>query len=109
MIKHDHDVLLIKRPNKGLLAGLWGFPILESDQSSDLHNYFKIFIKENFNLNLIASQFIQKKKHVFTHLNWHMSHYELEVLKKESIKNGLWLKNEELKDYAMPTAFKKLI
>ena len=109
MIKHDHDVLLIKRPNKGLLAGLWGFPIQESNQSSNLHDYFKVLLKEKYDLELIHSKFIQKKKHVFTHLNWHMSHYELKVSEKESIKNGLWLKDHELKDYAMPTAFKKLI
>lgn len=109
MIKHDHDVLLIKRPNKGLLASLWAFPILEEAQASDIDDYFKLFLKEKYALDLIDSKFIQKKKHVFTHLTWHMSHYEVRVSKKESVKNGLWLKDPELKDYAMPTAFKKLI
>jgi len=109
MIKHDQDVLLIKRPNKGLLAGLWGFPIQESDQPSDLHDYFKVLLKEKYTLELTDFRFIQKKKHVFTHLNWHMAHYELMVSEKKSIENGLWLKDQELKDYAMPTAFKKLI
>jgi hypothetical protein len=38
-----------------------------------------------------------------------MDHYELRVSNKKDIKNALWLKAHELKDYAMPTAFKKLI
>jgi len=109
MIKHEKDVLLIKRPNKGLLAGLWGFPINEISKNSDPEKDLKVFLKENYHLELTQLKFIQKKKHVFTHLTWHMQHYELKVSNKKPIKNGLWLKDHALKDYAMPTAFKKLL
>jgi len=109
MIKHKGHVLLIKRPNKGLLGGLWGFPIESKVKTPDLKNHFKTLLKEKYTLDLIDFKFIQKKKHVFTHLTWHMHHYEITVSEENFVEKGRWLKTTELEDYAMPTAFKKLI
>jgi len=109
MIKHETQILLIKRPSEGLLASLWGFPIQDKKESSDERKYFEDCLKETYGLTLKNYQFIKKKKHIFTHLIWHMHLYELTVETPEVIDQGLWLLEKELKNYPMPTAFKKLL
>lgn len=109
IIKYEDKILLIKRPNKGLLGGLWGFPIESKKEETNLHNHFENLLKNKYQLKLTNTQFIKKRKHVFTHLTWRMHLYELTVSNQKPVKNALWLSMNELNDYAMPTAFKKLI
>ena len=43
-------------------------------------------------------------KHIFTHIEWNMTAYEIET--QEELKGYLWIQQKELKNkYALPTAF----
>ena len=47
-------------------------------------------------------------KHIFTHIEWNMVVYEIEVKNKN--KQWTWVtENQMEKEYPLPTAFKKLI
>lgn len=47
-------------------------------------------------------------KHIFTHIEWDMLVYEIEV--KNRHEQWIWITEDELKkQYPLPTAFKKLI
>ena len=43
-------------------------------------------------------------KHIFTHIEWSMTAYEIET--QEELKGYLWIQQKDLKNkYALPTAF----
>ena len=47
-------------------------------------------------------------KHIFTHIEWNMVVYEVEV--KNRNKQWIWATEKQLeKEYPLPTAFKKLL
>ena len=47
-------------------------------------------------------------KHIFTHIEWNMVVYEVEVKNKN--KQWTWVTEKQMeKEYPLPTAFKKLI
>ena len=89
---HDGKILLQKRPEKGLLAGMWGFVMQEG-------------IKEpqHFEMPVIP---LGKAKHVFTHIEWHMVGYI--VFSDDVPKDGVWVTPDELfGKYAIPAAYRK--
>ena len=89
-----------RRPDSGLLAGLWGFPLLEGnlDGEAVLH---RLREKE------IAAEdcaSVGRAKHVFTHVEWHMKGY---LVRCSSAPDGVILANfqELIGQYAIPRAF----
>ena len=98
----DGALALEKRPDTGLLAGLWQFPnvtgILETEQA----------LGEVEKMGLHPAQILRQveRKHIFTHIEWCMCGIYVEV--KE--KNGafLWRQVEEIRQTAaLPTAFRQ--
>ena len=86
---------LEKRPDTGLLAGLWGFPILDGSITEDE-------IKARFDAASVRP--LGKAKHIFTHIEWHMEGYLVEC---KELSNCHWVTKEDIEaDYSIPTAFK---
>ena len=93
---------LQKRPDKGLLAGLWEFPNVPS--KLELNDV----ISEVERSGIIPKEIIRQveKKHIFTHVEWHMSGIYMEV--KEKAGNLIWMEAEQIqKEAALPTAFRQ--
>lgn len=65
-------IYILKRPNSGLLSGLWSFPICEANAvpGDSITNY----LEECFSI-LPPAQLLGKEKHVFSHIIWDMSIY----------------------------------
>ncbi|MCL2035505.1 MAG: A/G-specific adenine glycosylase [Oscillospiraceae bacterium] len=89
-----------KREEKGLLAGLWEFPnnvgILTSEQAISLASSWDVKPEK------IAKK--ADKKHVFTHIEWHMRFYRIPC--GEQSARFIWVDEDALRDtYAIPTAF----
>lgn len=63
MIKQEESFLMTKRPEKGLLAGLWEFPsIIFQENSDDKENKSAVdSLLSDFG---IPSSFITKRKHI---------------------------------------------
>ncbi|MBE6916225.1 MAG: A/G-specific adenine glycosylase [Ruminococcaceae bacterium] len=89
---HDGKVFLQKRPEKGLLAGMWGFVMQEG-----------IAEPQHFEFPVVP---LGKSKHIFTHIEWHMVGYM--VFSKEASADGIWVTPDELSGkYAIPAAYRK--
>jgi A/G-specific adenine glycosylase len=93
---------LVKRPEKGLLAGLWQFPELPGTMELDdvLHAVGK--------MDLVVKDVYRQvdKKHIFTHIEWKMRGFYLEVTEENEIFT--WLTREQIEnDAALPTAFRQ--
>ena len=93
---------LRKRPDRGLLAGLWEFPNVPGKLSMNE----AIEIVEQ--MGLIPKEIIRQveKKHIFTHIEWHMSGIFMEV--KACAGNLVWMDADQIEaEAALPTAFRQ--
>ena len=75
LLKRDGKIALRKRPKTGLLAGLWEFPNVEGALDETAAGA----AVEAMGLSVIDWQSRLTAKHIFTHVEWHMTGYALTV------------------------------
>ena len=106
IFKDGKQIAIRKRPAKGLLAGLYEFPNIEGKLSMDeVTEYSK-----KIGLMPVRVQELPEAKHIFSHIEWHMTGYEVIVdeLDKTNEKGFLFIHPEEIKkEYSIPSAFEK--
>ena len=93
---------LQKRPNTGLLAGLWEFPNGEGHLSMEEG----LRLAEFWGLH--PQQLLRQveRQHIFTHIHWKMQGLYMEVAQEEG--GFTWLTGEEIRQQtAIPTAFRQ--
>lgn len=93
---------LEKRPDIGLLAGLWQFPnvsgTLDAAQAAELAEQWDTQPR-----NILCQT---QRKHIFTHIQWNMTGIYLEVAKPA--ERFQWLTAEQIEAHsALPTAFRQ--
>ena len=90
---------LHKRADKGLLAGLWELPNTVGKQDVTA-------VTERF--PVIAVEELGKAKHIFSHVEWHMTGYYLKL--SEMLMGYEWKNAREIKqEVAIPAAFSAYI
>ena len=100
LLLQEDRVALCRRPDTGLLAGLWEFPNVEGA------------LDEEAAPGLVSAWGLEPKqwknkltaKHIFTHVEWHMTGYTLEV-SGDGPAEFEWVDLEGLKAHAVPSAF----
>ena len=98
----DGFYALHKRPKTGLLAGLWEFPNVPGKLS--LTEAIDEVEKADVKIKDILRQV--EKKHIFTHIEWHMSGIYVEV--KEQSGDFVWMHKDRIREEtALPTAFRQ--
>ncbi len=93
---------LRKRPEKGLLAGLWEFPnvngSLDMERGLETVRHWGLMPRELYRQ--------VRRQHIFTHIRWDMNGLYLEVA--EPGGEFAWLTAEEIETQAaLPTAFRQ--
>lgn len=92
---------LRKREDTGLLAGLWEFPNLDATLSPE----DALAVAEGYGLSPKSLVPLGEGKHIFTHLEWHMTGYLVEC---EEGADLLWASPEEIdREYALASAFSR--
>ncbi|MBQ9081558.1 MAG: A/G-specific adenine glycosylase [Clostridia bacterium] len=100
VINTPEGVALCKRPQKGVLAGMWQFPNVETDGNADITAQLSALGVQNFKITSQAEH-----THVFTHLIWEMTAYRVESANVSPSFSRFSL--EELKKtVSLATAFK---
>ena len=98
----DGRYALCKRPNKGLLAGLWQFPDMEGKRTASA----ALNEVEKMGLKPVEIYRQVEKKHIFTHIQWNMTGVYVEVA--ETAGDFCWLTEEEINEQAaLPTAYRQ--
>ena len=93
---------LEKRQETGLLAGLWQFP----DIPEKLELPAVLSKVEELGLQICEIYKQVERKHIFTHIEWRMCGYYLEVAREAG--PYLWLTPEEMDTQAaLPTAYRQ--
>ena len=105
MIFKDGDHVAIRqRPDKGLLAGMYEFPNLDGKLTMDEVTAYS----KSIGLAPIRVKKLRNAKHIFSHIEWHMTAYEVIVdeLEKNCKEEMIFAHPEEIqKEYSMPSAF----
>ena len=98
----DGMYALEKRPETGLLAGLWQFP----NAAGRLQTEQALETVEKMGLRPREITKIIERKHIFTHIIWKMQGIYLEVAERSG--NFHWLTAAEIRETAaLPTAFRQ--
>ena len=75
VIRDDERILLRKRPNRGLLAGLYEFP----NENGWLSEEEAVGKAGEYGCQPLHIRRLPDSKHVFTHKEWHMHGYEIRI------------------------------
>ena len=104
IFKDGEKLAIQKRPSKGLLAGLYEFPNQEGHLTMEEVTAYS----KKIGLMPVRIKKLEDAKHIFSHIEWHMSGYEIVVdeLEKTNEKAFLFIHPEEIeKKYSIPSAF----
>jgi len=103
IIRDGSRFLLRQRPEKGLLAGLYEFPGIDGT----LTPREAVAAAESLGASCMQIHRLPDSKHVFTHLEWHMTAYEIRTASVDALSGDgiLLLNKKELAEFAVPSAF----
>ena len=108
IFKDGEKLAIRKRPGKGLLAGLYEFP---NEEGRLAQKEVTAYSKE-IGLMPVRVKKLESAKHIFSHVEWHMTGYEVSVdeLEKTNKKEFLFIHPEEIgQRYPLPSAFETYI
>lgn len=102
-------ILIRKRPETGLLAGLWEFPSYET--TGDVKELKEMVAEQNqVELNQLTP--IGHINHVFSHLIWEIDIYTATVKNLENFKSDThklaYVKDHDFQQYALPVSHQKI-
>lgn len=104
LIRDENKAALKKRPDKGLLAGMYEFPWVEGNLTEkEVLSYLK-----KIGLSVLHIKPLAESKHIFTHKEWHMTGYAVRVDElAPKVKNDMIYVNqkEAIEKYPIPSAF----
>ena len=100
VLLRDGKTALCRRPDTGLLAGLWEFPNVEGT----LDEAAAAKAVEAMGLTALEWERKLTAKHIFTHVEWHMTGYVLRV-SGAGAPELEWVDGDGLREHAVPSAF----
>ena len=104
IIQDGECTAIRKRPEKGLLAGLYELPNIQGHLKSE---DALLYVKE-LGLDPLYIEELPPAKHIFSHIEWRMQAYRIKVssLKTTQDKELIFVSKEQSgKQYAIPSAF----
>jgi A/G-specific adenine glycosylase len=113
IISKEGKVFIQKRPNKGLMAGLWEFPGGKVESGETVEEAFSREIQEELGVSVENVRPFLRLKYAYTShlvdLHCFLADYGRGRLRLKAASEGKWVKPEELKNYAFPAANGRII
>ncbi len=108
VLADEGGIILHKRPQSGLLAGLWELPSVDGTFTREETVHFW----QNLINEPVEAEKLPQGKHIFSHIEWHMSAWQIKTSKplcfyKNRIEEASYLlaSKEDLKKITIPSAF----
>lgn len=103
IIRNGDNILLHKRKNQGLLAGLYEFPNVEGYLTED----DSVKLLQDWGLTPLHIQPMEGAKHIFSHVEWHMAGYVIRVDETAAgMEEFLFVERQDIeRKYSVPAAF----
>ena len=106
LIEVSDKIILHKRPEKGILSGLWELPNVDGELSAkELSEQMKKWGIGDYMIEPLG-----EGKHIFSHVEWQMRGYRLQMrdISEKLLEKEEWIavSREDLEEkYAIPSAF----
>lgn len=98
---HNHTYGIEKRNQTGLLAKMWTFPMIEGHLTEN--ECIKRLQESEYAISRISA--LPATKHIFTHIEWKMIGYEVDIQTVEHNNLLTWVSKDQIdKEFAIPTA-----
>ena len=109
VLEWDGKLLIRRRPETGLLAGMWEFPVMEGHLTMP---QLREILQER-GAEVVKLERMESGKHIFSHVEWHMRGYRIALLGtdgQEFTSTSVWADRAELQGtYAIPAAFRSFL
>ncbi len=100
VMEYDGTFYLEQRPAHGLLARMWQFP---NDTDVSLEEKLSVLAVREYHA-------LPPHKHIFTHIEWHMTAVHIILDEKPDWTDGVWAECEQLETvYALPSALRWIL
>jgi A/G-specific adenine glycosylase len=106
VIQKDGQVLLQRRPAKGLLGGLWEFPDWRITHREDSEQKLLRFIKKDLRIHIKTKEFLGSFKHAYSHFKLTLHVYLCGIAGRS--KNGTWVPVRNLHLYPMSRLHRRI-
>ena len=96
VLETDEGILVRKRAEKGLLAGLWEYPHFEGKQSEE-------YVRSRLGaagLTAACIRALGEAKHIFSHIEWRMTGYYIRLAHRAGLSEAAGKAAEEEAQYA---------
>ena len=101
----DHgELMLEKRPSRGIWGGMWSLPELDFDADPAAH------CRDHFGFTALSQRTLPQFTHSFTHFRLHIRPVQLHLSPRASTQPGrIWLPLVEALNAALPAPVRKLV
>ncbi|MGC1403745.1 MAG: (deoxy)nucleoside triphosphate pyrophosphohydrolase, partial [Thermodesulfobacteriota bacterium] len=113
VIRQKKKILITRRPEKGLLGGLWEFPGGKKEIRESLEECLKREIREELNIEIEVGEPFFKVRHAYTHFRITLHCFFCRKLKGKilplEVMDYRWVFPQELDLFPFPRADQKVI
>ena len=107
--EEEGKVLLTKRPEQGLLGGLWEYPNVMADSIDKV----QAAMLDAYGIVIEPEDYVADAVHIFTHIKWNMKVYRGKVAAGSDFaalrRPYIWASREQLEaEIMLPVAFSKI-
>jgi A/G-specific adenine glycosylase len=110
IVAADERWLIQRRPQKGLLAGLWGWPLVEVANGQRPNAALRQHLTHGLGLEVRVGALAGEVRHEFTHRRWHLWLYRCRALAQgDDQADSRWVTRDELDQVPMATLDRKVL
>lgn len=107
------EILIDRRPEKGLLGGLWEFPGGKIEENETIAECIQREIQEELGIAIAVKEHLITINHAYTHFRVTLNVYHCQYLEGEAqpleCEEIRWVKPEQLSEFPFPKANTKII
>jgi len=100
-------IAIEQRPNTGLLANLWQFPMIEKKPIQFIS--IEAMVKEVYGIDIKVNAQHEKVNHIFTHLKWELDVYDVTILNKGKDTPFTFVEKTALQTYPFSVSHIKIM
>lgn len=108
----EEEILIHKRPETGLLAGLWEFPNVEKEADQSWEESLSRYMYQYYGVKVEPVAHWMTVQHTFSHLHWNLQVYRCRLEGEEGEQlpaSARWTRVEDLGDFAFSVSHGKVV